>query len=153
MNTGQDPRIASLQLCVGHREPMEVVDSAAFVAGFGIEGDRHAVRSGARTARQVLLIDEQTIEGFGLVHGQVRENVTVADVDLHELEAGQRLALGGEVVLEITGHCAPCERMDEIRPGLREELDGQRGMLATVITGGLARVGDVVRAVERSQVV
>jgi MOSC domain-containing protein YiiM len=132
---------------------MEIVDSATFVAGFGIEGDRHAVRSGARTARQVLLVDEQTLQGFGLVHGQVRENVTVADVDLHGLEAGQRLALGDQVVLEITGHCAPCARMDEIRPGLRRELNGQRGMLATVVNGGLARVGDVVQAVERSQVV
>jgi len=150
VNRGQNPRIASLQLCVGHREPMEVVDSAAFVAGFGIEGDRHAVRFGARTARQVLLMDEQTLEGFGLVHGQVRENVTVADVDLHGLEAGQRLALGDRVVLEITGHCNPCANMDEIRPGLRGALDGQRGMLATVVTGGLARVGDDVRSMERS---
>ena len=132
---------------------MEFVDSATFVAGFGIEGDRHAVRSGARTARQVLLMDEQTLHGLGLVHGQVRENVTVADVDLHGLEAGHRLALGDQVVLEITGHCDPCGRMDEVRPGLRGELNGQRGILATVITGGLARVGDVVRAVERSQVV
>ena len=131
---------------------MKVVDSAAFVAGFGIEGDRHAVRSGARTARQVLLIDEQTLEGLGLVRGQVRENVTVADVDLHAMEAGQRLTLGDQVVLEVTGHCAPCDRMDEIRPGLRGELDGQRGMLATVVTSGLASVGDVVGAVERSQV-
>ena len=129
---------------------MEVVDRAAFVAGFGIEGDRHAVRFGARTARQVLLMDEQTLEGFGLVHGQVRENVTVADVSLHGLEAGQRLALGDQVVLEITGHCAPCDMIDEIRPGLRRELNGQRGMLATVVTGGVASVGDVVRALERS---
>ena len=152
MNTGQNPRIASLQLCIGHRERMEIVDSANFVAGFGIEGDRHAVGSGARTARQVLLMDEQTLQGFGLVSGQVRENVTVADVDLHALEAGQRLALGDQVVLEVTGHCAPCERMDEIRPGLRAELDGQRGMLATVLTGGFVSIGDVVRAVERSRV-
>jgi len=150
VNRGQNPRIASLQLCVGHGEPMEVVDSAAFVAGFGIEGDRHAVRFGARTARQVLLMDEQTLEGFGLVHGQVRENVTVADVDLHALVAGQRLELGDQVVLEITGHCNPCANMDEIRPGLRGALDGQRGMLATVVTGGLARVGDDVRSMERS---
>ena len=150
MDRGHNPRIASLQLCVGHREPMEVVDSAAFVAGFGIEGDRHAVRSGARTARQVLLMDEQTLEGFGLVNGQVRENVTVANVDLHALVVGQRLGLGDQVVLEVTGHCAPCGMIDEIRPGLRGELYDQRGMLATVVTGGVASVGDAVRAMERS---
>ncbi|HBJ31354.1 MAG TPA: hypothetical protein DDY93_08325, partial [Dehalococcoidia bacterium] len=134
--------IISLQICVGHREPMNPVDSATFIEGFGIEGDRHAVKSGARTVRQVLLMDEDTLEGFGLGIGQVRENVTVRGIDLHEVPAGQRLALGDDVVVEITQFCAPCERMEEVRPGLREELFEQRGMLATVISGGAVNVGD-----------
>ena len=128
---------------------MQVVDSTTFVAGFGIEGDRHANSTGPGAARQVLLMDQQTLDAFDLAHGQVRENVTVADIDLHALDAGQRLALGGQVVLEITGHCTPCQRMDEVRPGLRAELSGQRGMLATVVAGGVARVGDGVQAAER----
>ena len=144
--------IISLQICVGHREPMNVVESATFVEGFGIEGDRHAVKSGARTSRQVLLMDEGTLEGFGLGIGQVRENVTVSGIDLHSVAAGQRLALGDDVVVEITQFCAPCERMDEIRPGLREELLEQRGMLATVISGGVANVGDQVRVIESAGV-
>ena len=144
--------IISLQICVGHREPMNPVDSATFIEGFGIEGDRHAVKSGARTIRQVLLMDEDTLEGFGLGIGQVRENVTVRGIDLHEVEAGQRLALGDDVVVEITQFCAPCERMDEVRPGLREELFEQRGMLATVISGGAVNVGDQVQVVERASV-
>ncbi len=150
MNTDRDPRIASLRICVGHRAHMQVVDNANFVAGFGIEGDRHANGTSPGAARQVLLMDQQTLDAFGLAHGQVRENVTVADLDLHALEVGQRLSLGGQVVVEITGHCAPCQRMDEVRPGLRRDLVGQRGMLATVVTGGVARVGDAVRTPERS---
>ena len=144
--------IISLQICVGHREPMNPVDSATFIEGFGIEGDRHAVKSGARTVRQVLLMDEDTLEGFGLGIGQVRENVTVRGIDLHDVSAGQRLALGDDVVVEITQFCAPCERMDEVRPGLREELFEQRGMLATVISGGAVNVGDQVQVVERASV-
>ena len=144
--------IISLQICVGHREPMNTVDSARFIEGFGIEGDRHAVKSGARTVRQVLLMDEDTLEGFGLGIGQVRENVTVRGIDLHEVPAGQRLALGDDVVLELTGPCAPCARMDEIRDGLREELFEQRGMLATVISGGAVNVGDQVQVVESASV-
>jgi MOSC domain-containing protein YiiM len=144
--------IISLQICVGHREPMNPVDSATFIEGFGIEGDRHAVKSGARTVRQVLLMDEDTLEGFGLGIGQVRENVTVRGIDLHEVPAGQRLALGDDVVVEITQFCAPCERMDEVRPGLREELFEQRGMLATVISGGAVNVGDQVQVVESASV-
>ena len=144
--------IISLQICVGHREPMNPVDSATFIEGFGIEGDRHAVKSGARTVRQVLLMDEDTLEGFGLGIGQVRENVTVRGIDLHEVPAGQRLALGDDVVVEITQFCAPCERMEEVRPGLREELFEQRGMLATVISGGAVNVGDQVQGVESASV-
>ena len=144
--------IISLQICVGHREPMNPVDSATFIEGFGIEGDRHAVKSGARTIRQVLLMDEDTLEGFGLGIGQVRENVTVRGIDLHDVSAGQRLALGDDVVVEITQFCAPCERMDEVRPGLREELFEQRGMLATVISGGAVNVGDQGQVIERASV-
>ena len=144
--------IISLQICVGHREPMNPVDSATFIEGFGIEGDRHAVKSGARTVRQVLLMDEDTLEGFGLGIGQVRENVTVRGIDLHEVPEGQRLALGDDVVVEITQFCAPCERMEEVRPGLREELFEQRGMLATVISGGAVNVGDQVQVVESASV-
>ena len=144
--------IISLQICVGHRQPMSTVDSATFIEGFGIEGDRHAVKAGARTDRQVLLMDEDTLEGFGLGIGQVRENVTVRGIDLHEVPAGQRLALGDDVVVEITQFCAPCERMEEVRPGLREELFEQRGMLATVISGGAVNVGDQVQVVERASV-
>ena len=144
--------IISLQICVGHREPMNTVESATFIEGFGIEGDRHAVKSGARAVRQVLLMDEDTLEGFGLGIGQVRENVTVRGIDLHQVAAGQRLALGDDGVVEITQFCAPCERMDEVRPGLREELFEQRGMLATVISGGAVNVGDQVQVIERASV-
>ena len=150
MSSVRDARIVSLQLCVGHREPMRSVDDAKVIAGFGIDGDRHATAEGVRTARQVLLMDEETLDGFGLPHGAVRENVTTSGIDLASTSEGQRLALGDEVVLQITGHCAPCARMDEIRPGLREQLEGQRGMLAFVAQGGTVRVGDAIRILERA---
>lgn len=140
--------IVSLQLCVGHREPMSSVESASVIAGFGIEGDRHATGEGLRKARQVLLMDEETLEAFGLARGDVRENITTSGLDPTFLQEGQRLALGGQVVLQITGPCAPCARMDEIRPGLREELEGRRGMLASVDRGGTIRAGDAISMLE-----
>ena len=148
MTTPQAAQIVSLQLCIGHREPMKTVDTARVVAGFGIEGDRHAAADGPRAARQVLLIDEETLEGFGLAHGDVRENITTSGIELPSLQDGQRLSLGSDVVLVITGHCAPCARMDEIRSGLRLELEGQRGMLAYVEHGGDIKVGDPVRILQ-----
>jgi MOSC domain-containing protein YiiM len=40
--------------------------------------------------------------------------------------------------------CDPCSRMDELRPGLRAELDGKRGMLAHVVEGGEIALGDAI---------
>ena len=144
-------KIVSLHLCVGHREPMKPVQSADLVAGFGIQGDRHATSEGVRTARQVLLMEEKTLDSFGLAHGEVRENVTTSGIDLHSLPYGQRLQLGDDVVVEITGHCAPCARMDEIRDGLKDQLEKQRGMLTTVIQGGAIKVGDAVLVPEAAK--
>ena len=139
--------IVSIQLSVGHREPMKIVESARMKAGYGIEGDRHAVSKGARTKRQVLLIDQETLDKFELSPGEVKENITTSGIDLHSLEEGQHLTLGDEAVVEITGHCAPCGRMDEIREGYSTALEGQRGMLASVIRGGEIAVGQSVEGV------
>ena len=138
--------VVSIQLCVGHRDPMRSVESAQMTAGYGIEGDRHAVSEGVRTKRQVLLTDVETLAKFGLSRGDIRENITATGIDIHSLREGDRVSLGGDAVVEITGHCAPCARMDEIRDGLRVALEGNRGMLATVISGGEVSVGDEVRA-------
>ena len=144
--------VVSIQICVGHREPMKSVESADLVAGYGIEGDRHATSRGPRTRRQVLLMDVETLGSFGLEGGQTRENVTTKGIDLHALPAGARVALGDEAVVEITGFCDPCGRMDELRDGLREAMVDRRGMLATVIAGGGVRVGDGARALEGAAV-
>ncbi len=148
MSSSQQGTIVSLQLAVAHREPMKTVESANLISNYGIEGDRHAISEGVRVARQVLLMDEETLERFGLSHGQIRENVTTSGIDFASLEAGSKVALGDDVVVRITGHCAPCSRMDEIRPGLRVDLEGQRGMLAYVVQGGEIKVGDGVRVLE-----
>ena len=144
--------VVSIQICVGHREPMKSVESADLVAGYGIEGDRHATSRGPRTRRQVLLMDVETLGSFGLEGGQTRENVTTKGIDLHALPAGSRVALGDEAVVEITGFCDPCGRMDELRDGLREAMVDRRGMLATVVAGGGVRVGDGARALEGAAV-
>ena len=57
---------------------------------------------------------------------------------------GQRVAVG-EAEFEISMVCDPCHLMEEIRPGLQAELEGKRGMLASVVRTGQVRVGDDVR--------
>ena len=136
--------IVSLRLCLGSREPMKEIAQANFITGQGMQGDRHLRSDGLRAKRQVLIMDVETLNHFGLEPGQVRENVTLEGLDLSTISAGDRVSLGDDVVLEITGDCEPCARMDEIRPGLKEEIDGKRGVLAFVEKGGVVSVGSEV---------
>ncbi len=132
--------VAGLQICPGTRQPMEPVAAASAVENLGLEGDRHAKPD---SKRQVLLIEAETLEKFDLRVGEVKENITTRGIALTSLPVGTRLRVG-EAVLELTGECHPCERMEELRPGLRQALGGQRGMLARVAQGGTLRVGDSI---------
>ena len=142
MSSNQIASITSLQLCVGHGKSMFVVESAHAIANFGIEGNRHS-RHGSR--RQILLVDEESLEELRLSPGELRENITTSGLRVPCLLEGQRLRLGDDVVIEITGYCDPCDLLDEIRDGLQEEVDGIRGMLAVVIKGGEVKVGHLIQ--------
>jgi MOSC domain-containing protein YiiM len=107
----------------------------------GLEGCAHA-RPG--TKRQVLFASQQHIDAVGVDPGAIRENFTVSGADVQGWAPGQRLAVG-DAVFEVTMECEPCERMDELRPGLRAELEGRRGVLAKVVETGEVAVGDEIR--------
>lgn len=126
---------------------MKPVPSATVIEGLGIEGDKHA---SAASQRQVLLADKEALDAVGVLPGTIKENVTVEGVDVMRLPAGSRVRLGRSAVLEITAICEPCFRMDEIRGGLKEELEGRRGMVARAVQGGIINVGDPI-TVERSE--
>jgi len=110
--------------------------------GLGIEGCAHA----NPPRREVLLASKEHLDAVGVAPGAIRENVTVEGADVHDWPIGQRVRVG-ETVLEITMVCEPCHRMDELREGLRAELDGRRGMLAHVVEGGEIALGDAVELV------
>jgi hypothetical protein len=67
--------------------------------------------------------------------------------DVQGWPIGQRVRVGDEAVFEITMVCDPCQRMDDLRPGLRAELDGKRGMLARIVESGEVAVGDAVELI------
>ena len=74
--------------------------------------------------------------------------MTLADVQAWPV--GQRVKVG-EAVFEITMVCDPCHRMDELREGLRAELEGKRGMLAHIVEGGEIALGDEIVLLDASQ--
>ena len=138
----QHGKVVSIQLCVGHRKPMMPVESTEVLEGLGLRGDRHAI---AESTRQILLIEEETLDALDLKRGEVKENITTRDLKLTSLERGKKLQVGEAAILEITKPCTPCGRMDEIRNGLQAELAGRRGILAKVLHGGVIKVGDTVK--------
>ena len=125
------------------RLPMEEITEVRALPDSGLEGCAHA-RKGS--PRQVLLMDSETLEAMDLRPGIIRENVTTSGINVNGLVAGQRLRVG-EAQLEVSMVCTPCDLLEKIRPGLRRELRGRRGMLCRVIAGGMIRRGDSVERI------
>lgn len=134
--------------CLVHRFAMEEIAEANAVANQGFKGCIHG-RPGSK--RQVSLIDQETLDKLGVAPGLVKENITVRGMDFQALRTGQVLRIGEECVLEITGPCHPCARMDQIRMGLQEELRGQRGWLCKVNAAGRIRRGDRIEVLAMTE--
>jgi len=133
--------VVALHLSHASRAPLTTVDRAEALVDRGLDGDRHA-KPGNR--RSILLIEQEVLDQHGLAPGDVREQMTVRGIDLGQLVFGSRLKVG-TAVLEVAGPCAPCQRMDELRPGLRQQLEGRRGRFVRVVEGGSVAVGDPVQ--------
>ena len=138
-------RVLHLFRAPKRRAAMEELATAEVVKNAGLQGCAHA-RGGKR---QVLLVDAETLGAFQLEPGITRENVTTEGLDVNGLAIGQRLRLG-EVELEVSAVCDPCEQIEALRPGLQAEMQGRRGMLCRVLTGGTLQRGDVIELQEKT---
>ena len=67
-------------------------------------------------------------------------------MDVDSLPPRTELAIGSSS-LKVVGPCTPCARLDKIRSGLQDQLEGRRGILAQTITGGQIAVGDEVEII------
>jgi len=120
---------------------MDPRDRVQAIENHGLDGCAHA-RPG--TKRQVLFASVEHLRAVGVEPGLTRENFTVEGADVEQWPVGQQVKVG-EALFEITMVCDPCSRMDEIRPGLQEELMNRRGMLARVIETGEVAAGDEIQ--------
>ena len=135
--------VAHLFRALQRRLPMEEVAEVRALQDSGLEGCAHG-RTGS--PRQVLLVDSETLELMELSPGIIRENITTRGINVNGLDEGQRLQLGA-AQLEISMVCTPCDMLEKIRPGLRREIRGRRGMLCRVIAGGMIRQGDRIERI------
>lgn len=120
----------------------------------GLRGDfRSALASTKSTARrQISLLEGDSWRAAQVDSGCLadwfhsRRNLLVEGLRLPR-QPGARLAIGASLVLEVTCECYPCERMDDLHPGLRAALtpDWRGGVLARVITDGHIAVDDTIR--------
>jgi MOSC domain-containing protein YiiM len=130
------------------RAPVIAVEQAELRPGEGLIGDRW--RGGATGGRQVTLIAAEhlaAMAGFlGLDHvapERLRRNCVIAGVNLLALK-GHRFRLGA-ALLEHSGECHPCSRMEEeFGPGGYNAVRGHGGITARVIEGGTIRLGDAL---------
>jgi MOSC domain-containing protein YiiM len=136
------------------------VDAVEALAGRGLAGDRTALRASAAAEghkRQVTLIQAEHLASIGAWLGGVsvdaadlRRNLVVSGLNLLSARspwAGEPLQvhLGESVVIEITGPCDPCSKMEAtLGPGGYNAMRGHGGVTARVRRGGMLRVGDAV---------
>tara|TARA_B100001964_G_C14051639_1_gene517292 strand:+ start:112 stop:546 length:435 start_codon:yes stop_codon:yes gene_type:complete len=143
MNEENSGTIVSLQISSQKGSPLSSLPEVEFIKGLGISGDSHAGKS---ENRQVLILDSETQELFGINPDVTRENVTTKNLKLNNLRQGDLLMLGDSVRIEVTGDCDPCKNLDLQKPGLSEAMKGQRGILAKVVDSGFVKVNDNILA-------
>lgn len=132
------------------RDGLVPADEAVAEAGRGLIGDHAALRS--LDKRQVTLIQAEHLAAVASLLGVAaiapeacRRNVIVSGINLLALR--NRCFRIGSALLEGTGVCAPCSRMEEnLGPGGYNALRGHGGITARVVESGLIRRGDAVRA-------
>ena len=128
------------------RAPLTPVACAALDPVEGLAGDHYASRtSGSRHLTIIGAEDLTAIAAYlGLAQAtpqQLRRNVVVTGVNLLALK-DRRFRLG-QALLETTGECHPCSRMEAILgPGGYNAVRGHGGITARVLEGGEVRLGD-----------
>ena len=138
------------------RSPLEIVPTVMVSATGGLEGDHYGGRSGKRqvtliqaehirTVAQILQLEELNPE-------LLRRNIVVSGINLLAFNQ-QQFQIGSSVVLEMTGHCHPCSRMEtNLGAGDYNAMRGHGGITARVLQGGQIQLGDSVKLLLQSKI-
>lgn len=137
---------------------------AAELTRTGLIGDRQAHRTfhgGPQRALCLYPLEHITRlqgEGHPIFPGSIGENVTVAGLDWEALGPGSRLALGDEVVVEITSYASPCKtiagsfRGGEFKRISHKVFPGYARAYVRVLRTGRLAVGQPVKLLDTSSI-
>ncbi len=136
-------------------EPVVEVERVQVRCGTGLEGDRFNGR--LESKRQVTLIQHEHLPAIAsLVHresispAQLRRNLVISGINLLALKG--RAFRVGAAVLEYSGTCEPCSKMErELGAGGYNAMRGHGGITARVLEEGLVRIGDEVEVVSADE--
>lgn len=114
----------------------------------GLEGDHFKKSSTGK--RQVTLIQQEHMDVVARILGKrdiapelLRRNIVVSGINLLALKH-QKFEVG-EVLLETTGICAPCGRIEEnLGAGGYNSMRGHGGITAKILQDGQIKLGDAV---------
>ena len=130
------------------RRDVVQVERVTAEAAVGLHGDHYKSRSGSK--RQVTLVQAEHLDGVAaflkidrIDPALLRRNIVVAGINLLALK--DRRVCIGTAILEYSGPCHPCSRMEEnLGAGGYNAMRGHGGITARVIQSGEIRVGDSV---------
>lgn len=141
-------RVVWIGLRPARRAPMVATASVVAEAGKGLAGDRYQTsRDGPR---QVTLIQQEHLAAIASYLGRgsvtpamLRRNIVISGINLLALR--HRHFRIGNALLEATGECHPCSRMEEILgTGGYNAVRGHGGIMARVLESGLIALDDHV---------
>ena len=117
---------------------------------FGIEGDAHA----GDWHRQVSFLAQESIlrardMGLDVKEGDFGENFTTEGIDLLDLPLGTQIAIGPDVLVELSQIGKVCHTRCAIYYLAGDCIFPREGIFAVVLRGGDVHVGDGVRIVKR----
>jgi MOSC domain-containing protein YiiM len=146
LNAGMRPGVVEwIGVRPQRRGPVSVVNSVVLDTKTGVIGDHYS--NPKRGTRHVTLIQSEDIAAIAsyldqdVTPEQLRRNIVIRGLNLLALKDKPfRL---GEALLEMTGECHPCSRMEEtFGTGGYNAVRGHGGITARVLESGVVRRGD-----------
>ena len=144
-------RVESIVVRSGRLDPVTILDKVNALQNLGLEGDHYKNKGGTR---QVTLIQAEHLDVLASLleldnvrPELTRRNLVIRGINLLSLKGKQFNV--GEALLEYSGECHPCSRMEEnLGVGGYNAMRGHGGITAKVINSGIIKVGDLVSVSE-----